>query len=293
MTRSNFKNTITQVNRYIGMRFDDPQLQEELKFEADHSRIVATEDGYVGFKVNHAGEQCVFSAVQVAAMLINALVESVSDTAVQSGDVVVSVPAWYTDAQRRAMKAACEVASVRCLQLVNTSTAAALNYGIWKSARNEFKAEEKTHVMFLDMGYASFEAVICSFVTGKLEVVARAYDKNVGGRNIDNAIIDKFAEQFMAKHTDDPRTNPKALIKLKEACEKAKVVLTPEGVPSANINVEFLMNEKDLLGKLSRDDYEELLKAPVQVRAAGEGGGEGGGDIMFTTVVGVLQWRVL
>merc|ERR1719421_1920808 len=186
-------------------------------------------------------------------------------------DAVVSIPGYWSDAQRQSMIHACNIAGLNCLRLMHENTATALAFGIFKSAKGLFDAEKETNVMFLDLGHASFTASCVSFQTGKLAVKSAAYDRSLGGRAFDECIAKYIASEFKAKHGLDAWASPKARMKLLAAAEKAKKTLSPKGVTEAPINVECLMEDLDFNTKLELDTLIELLEpmlarleAPIQ-----------------------------
>ena len=131
--------------------------------------------------MNYLGEQKVFSATQLTAMYLGKLRDTAAKelkTAVS--DVVITVPGWYTDVQRRALLDAAQVAGLNVLRLINDSTAVALGYGITKSDLPE--AENPKHVAFVDVGHSSMSVAIVAFSKGQLTVKSTAYERHVGGR---------------------------------------------------------------------------------------------------------------
>eukprot|EP00752_Nemacystus_decipiens_P011694 g10378.t1 len=158
---------------------------------------------------------------------------------------------------------ACAIGGVNCLRLIHEHTATALAYGIYKSAKGEFSEKEPQFVLFLDVGHSSFSAAVVTFIQGSLTVKGAAFDSKLGGRDMDWAIAQHAADEFQAKTGNDPRTKPKALLKLLEAGEKAKKQLSPVGVTDAPINIECLWEDLDYNGRLSLEQFEKLIKPVV------------------------------
>lgn len=265
---SNYKNTVTMIKRFVGKSWSDPAVQNDLAFVANRGAFREVGKDEIGIVVHYQDEEMVLSPVAVCAMLIGSL----KNTAVFANDgrpvsdIVFSVPAAWTDRQRRAFLAAAKVAGVDVLGLINDGTATALSYGIWKSAGNQFSADKPEHVMFVDMGYAHFQVTIVAYVQGKLTVVASASDASLGGRDLDLALSKHFAKAFLAKHKGkaDPMTLPKSFLKLMGNCEKLKQTLTPEGVPAANLNIEFLVDEIDYKDQITFEQFNEIIDPVVQ-----------------------------
>ena len=175
-------------------------------------------------------------------------------------DVVISVPVWFTETQRRALIDAAQIANLNVLRLINDTTAAALGYGITKSDLPE--PENPRHVVFVDAGHAGFAVSVVAFAKGQLTVKSTAYEHNLGGRDIDLALVQHFAEEFKGKYKIDVLSNPKATFRLAASCEKLKKILSANA--DAVLNVESIMNDVDATSKLSRDELEALIAHLLQ-----------------------------
>ncbi|PIA14692.1 heat shock protein 70 [Coemansia reversa NRRL 1564] len=251
---SNFKNTVAAIKRLIGRSYDEPEVQE---FEAQFIGCKLCDvSGEAGVEVNYLGKPTKFSATQLYAMYLGKLRDT---TAKELGgamsDVVISVPGWYTDRQRRAVLQASEIAGLNCLRVLNDNTAAALGYGITKSDLPEDKAR---NVVFVDLGHSSFTVSVVAFKKGELKVKSVAYDRGVGGRNFDQALLDHFVAVFDEKYKLDIKSSSKAQVRLRAACEKLKKVLSANS--QAPITVENLMNDVDASAMYSRDEFVELIE---------------------------------
>ncbi|KAI1787447.1 heat shock protein 70 [Ganoderma leucocontextum] len=270
---SNFRNTVGSLKRLLGRTISDPEITEvEAKFT--HVKLVDA-NGTVGAQVNYLGEQKVFSATQLTAMYLDKL----RDTAAKElksavSDVVITVPGWYTDVQRRALLDAAQIAGLNVLRLINDTTAVALGYGITKSDLPE--AENPRHVVFVDVGHSSMSVTVVAFSKGQLTVKSTAYDPHVGGRDIDYALLQHFATEFKEKYKIDVLSNPKAIFRLTAGCDRVKKVLSANA--ESPLNVESIMNDVDVHSRLTREEYEELisgvlsrLDAPLQAALANSG----------------------
>lgn len=176
-------------------------------------------------------------------------------------DMVISVPAWYTDTQRRSILDAAEVAGLKVLRLINETTATALGYGITKTDLPA-PEEKPRRVAFIDIGHSNYTCSIVEFKKGELKVVSTAYDRHFGGRNFDKAIVDHFAAEFLEKFKVDINTNLKAKLRVVAACEKLKKVLSANA--GAPINIESLMNDVDVRGFLKREELEQLMQPLIE-----------------------------
>ncbi|CAM9565504.1 unnamed protein product [Heterosigma akashiwo] len=267
IARSNYKNTIHSLKRLIGRKWSDPELQAEIPRLS--FTVVEMPGDKVGVKVAYNDGEKTLCVEHMVAMLLCKLadVAAKASDGVAVADAVVAVPSWFTDAHRRAMKNACEIAGLHVLRLLNETTAAALAYGAFKSAKGLFDPQKPKHVMFVDMGHSGYSATVAAFVQGSLTVKACAYDHNLGGRDMDWAIVEHLAAEFTKKHGHDPLGNKKALLKLYQSAERGKKQLSPLGVPEVLITVECLMEDLDFTYTLTLEKYEELI-APLCARVA-------------------------
>lgn len=212
------------------------------------------------------GKKEQFTATQLISMFLSKVKATASaELKLPVSDIVMSVPPWFTDVQRRSLMDAAEIAGLKLLRLINDTTATALGYGITKLDLPT--AEEKPRrVAFVDIGHSNYTCSIVEFKKGELAVKATAYDRHFGGRDFDKALVDHFAKEFKEKYKIDINTNPKALVRVATAAEKLKKILSANA--QAPISIESLMDDVDVQGALKREELEELLK-PLLDRATG------------------------
>ncbi|KAG6837011.1 hypothetical protein H0H93_016473 [Arthromyces matolae] len=251
---SNFKNTIGSLKRLIGRTASDPEVLEIEKKFINASLVDV--NGTVGVEVNYVGEKQKFSATQLVATYL-AKLRDIASAELKTGvqDVVIAVPGWYTDIQRRALLDAASIAGLNALRLINETTAVALGYGITKSDLPE--PENPRHVAFVDVGHSSLSVSIVAFAKGQLTVKSAAYDRNLGGRDIDFALVRHFAEEFKVKYKIDVLSNPKAVFRLAAGCEKLKKILSANS--EAPLSVENIMADVDASSNLNREQLETLV----------------------------------
>ncbi|PPQ80483.1 hypothetical protein CVT25_001749 [Psilocybe cyanescens] len=251
---SNFKNTIGSLKRLIGRALSDPQVQDvEKKFI--NAKLVDI-NGTVGAEVTYRFEKVQYTITQLVAMYLGKLRDiAAAELKAIVSDIVIAVPGWYTDVQRRAIIDAAAIANLNVLRIINDTTATALGYGITKSDLPE--PENPRHVVFVDVGHADFSVAVVAFSKGQLTVKSTAYERNLGGRDIDYALVKHFAEEFKTKYKIDVMSNPKATFRLSAGCEKIKKVLSANS--DAPLNVESIMNDVDATSKLSRDELEAFI----------------------------------
>jgi heat shock 70kDa protein 4 len=215
-------------------------------------------EGQVGVEVNYLGKKDKFSATQLVAMYLNKIKQTASkEIKLGVSDVVISVPAWFTDSQRRAMLDAADIAGLKALRLINDTTAIALGYGITKLDLPG-PEEKPRRVAFVDIGHSNYTVSIVEFRKGELNVKATAWDRNFGGRNFDKALTDHFADEFKEKFKIDIRSNPKAWARTLTAAEKLKKVLSANA--QAPLNIESLMDDVDVRAMVKREEMQEMVK---------------------------------
>lgn len=203
------------------------------------------------------GEPAEFSANQLVAMYLGKLRDIASgELKSPVSDVVIAVPGWYTEIQRRALLDAAQIAGLNPLRLLNDSTAVAFGYGITKSDLPELDAPSR-NVVFVDIGHSNYTVAVVAFNKGQLVVKSTAYDRHFGGRDLDFALVQHFANEFKTKYKIDVLSNPKATFRLVAQCERLKKILSANA--EAPLSVESLMNDIDASSKLTREQLEGLI----------------------------------
>ncbi|PWY77439.1 heat shock protein 70 [Aspergillus heteromorphus CBS 117.55] len=252
---SNLKNTVSNLKRLIGRSFSDPDVQLEQEYSTTQLCEV---NGQAGVEVSYLGKKEKFSAVQLVAMYLTKIRDITSkELKLPVSDVTLSVPAWFTDVQRRAMIDAGEIAGLKVLRLINDTTATALGYGITKLDLPG-PEEKPRRVMFVDIGHSDYTASIVEFRKGELNVKATACDRHFGGRNFDRALTEHFADEFKEKFKIDVRSHPKAWSRTLAAAEKMKKVLSAN--PAAPMSIESLMEDVDVRSIVKREELEIMVK---------------------------------
>ncbi|XP_022072073.1 heat shock 70 kDa protein 4b [Acanthochromis polyacanthus] len=252
---TNCKNTVQGFKRFHGRAFSDPYVQclkNSLVYD-----IAQMPTGTTGIKVMYMEEEKVFSIEQVTAMLLTKLKETAENALKKPvADCVVSVPCYYTDAERRSVVDAAQIAGLNCLRLMNETTAVALAYGIYK--QDLPAPEEKArNVVFVDLGHSGYQTSVCAFNKGKLKVLATACDPELGGKDFDEVLVKYFCEEFGKKYKLDVKSKPRALVRLYQECEKLKKLMSANS-SDLPLNIECFMNDVDVSGKLNRGHFEEM-----------------------------------
>lgn len=250
-TTMNPKSTISQVKRLIGRKFREPCVQDDLKllpFETSEGP-----DGGILIHLRYLNEKQSFTPLQIMVMLFAHLKDiSEKNLAIHVSDCVIGMPSYFTDLQRRLYLHAAEIAGLNPLRLMHDCTATALGYGIYKTDFNG----APTNVVFVDIGHCDMQVAVASFDPGRMKILSHAFDSNLGGRDFDEVLFRYFAANFKEQYNIDVYSNIRASIRLRAACEKLKKVLSAN--PEAPLNIECLMDEKDVKGFIKRDDFEKL-----------------------------------
>ncbi|KAF8863243.1 putative heat shock protein Hsp88 [Acephala macrosclerotiorum] len=252
---SNLKNTVGSLKRLAGRALADPDVQIEQDFV---SALLVDINGQVGAEVTYLCKKEKYTATQLVSMFLSKVKQTASaELKLPVSDLVMSVPAWFTDVQRRALMDAAEISGLKLLRLMNDTTAAALGWGITKTDLPT--AEEKPRrVAFVDIGHSNYTCSIVEFKKGELTVKSTAYDRHFGGRDFDKALVDHFAAEFKEKYKLDIKSNPKAVVRVQAAAEKLKKILSAN--QQAPLNIESLMNDVDVATMMTREGLEELVE---------------------------------
>jgi len=245
----NPSNTVFDAKRLIGRRFDDQTVQSDMKhwpFE------VVSESGKPKIEVEFKGVTKQFFPEEISSMVLIKMKETAEaflGTTVR--DAVITVPAYFNDAQRQATKDAGAIAGLNVLRIINEPTAAAIAYGLDK---NKTKGEK--NVLIFDLGGGTFDVSVLTIDEGIFEVKATAGDTHLGGEDFDNRLVTHFVQEFKRKHKKDISGNKRALRRLRTACERAKRTLSSS--TQASVEIDSLFEGVDFFSTITRARFEEL-----------------------------------
>ncbi|CAJ1971393.1 unnamed protein product [Sphenostylis stenocarpa] len=252
------KSAISQVKRLIGRRYADPDVQNELKMlpvETSEST-----DGGILMHLKYLKESYVFTPVQIVAMLfahLKTMAEKYFGTTFS--DCVIGVPSYFTNLQRQAYLNAAAIAGLKPLRLIHDCTATALSFGVYKT---DFASEAPIYVAFVDIGHCDTQVSIAAFQAGQMKILSHAYDWSLGGRDFDEVLFSHFAAKFNEQYNIEVYSNVRACRRLRVACEKLKRVLSAN--PEGDLSIECLMDEKDVKGSITREEFENLASGLLE-----------------------------
>eukprot|EP01083_Nonionella_stella_P117625 350758_1 len=244
---SNPLNTAYDAKRMIGRKYLDTHLQKDIKlwpFE------VVNKEGKPHIRVTFKGEPHTFAPEEISAMVLTkmkAVAESYLGKKVSHA--VVTVPAYFNDAQRGATKDAGTIAGINVLRIINEPTAAAIAYGLDRKHHD-------TNIMVYDLGGGTFDVSILTLDEGVFEVISTAGNTHLGGQDFDERVMNHFMKLFKKKNGIDIRNNNKALAKLRREIEKAKRALS--STTQVRIEIENFAEGVDFTETLTRARFEEL-----------------------------------
>ena len=250
---TNPENTLFAVKRLIGRRYGDPTVEKDKKMVPYHIVEGANGDAWVEVK----GDK--YSPSQISAFILQKMKETAESYLGETvNQAVITVPAYFDDAQRQATKDAGRIAGLEVLRIINEPTAAALAYGLDKEA-------DRTIAVF-DLGGGTFDISILDISDGVFEVRATNGDTFLGGEDFDMAILEYLADEFKKENGIDLRNDKLALQRLKEAAEKAKIELS--SAQQTEINLPFITADqtgpKHLTLKMTRSKLESLVEALIK-----------------------------
>merc|ERR1711871_185312 len=243
-------NTVFDAKRLIGRKYADPTVQADAKLWPFKIR---DKQGKPVIDVDYKGETKSFQPEEISSMVLTKMKETAEAYLGEKvPNAVVTVPAYFNDAQRQATKDAGSIAGLNVLRIINEPTAAAIAYGL-----DKVTDQGERNVLIFDLGGGTFDVSLLSIEDGIFEVKATAGDTHLGGEDFDNRMVNHFITEFKRKNRGaDPSGNARALRRLRTACERAKRTLSSSH--QATIEIDSLFEGVDFFTSISRARFEEL-----------------------------------
>jgi heat shock protein 1/8 len=281
----NPNNTIFDAKRLIGRLFHDSTVQSDMKHWpftviSDAAATAGTSAGSTStgtagsttsgngnggrpvIRVTYQGEEKIFKPEEISAMVLSRMRETAEDfLGEQVKNAVITVPAYFNDAQRQATKDAGIIAGLNVLRIINEPTAAALSYGLERkkpsgSSSSSNNTSGESNVLIFDLGGGTFDVSLLTIDDGVFEVKATAGDTHLGGEDFDNRMVDHFIKEFKQKYKKDLTTSDRAMRRLRTACERAKCTLSTAA--RATIEIDALFEGVDFNSSITRARFEDL-----------------------------------
>ena len=244
----NPKNTIFDAKRIIGRKYNDPVVQSDMKY---WPFTVVNVNDKPHIEVEFQGTKKQFTPEQISSMVLMKMKETASSYLGEPiTDAVITVPAYFNDAQRQATKDAGTIAGLNVLRIINEPTAAALAYGLDKISSNE------TNILIFDFGGGTHDVTLLTLEEGLFQVVATCGNSHLGGEDMDNRLINWCIEDFKRRFKKDISQSDKSLRRLRTACERTKRTLSSS--VQATVEIDALYDGIDYNVNITRSKFEEL-----------------------------------
>ncbi|KAF4833353.1 Ribosome-associated molecular chaperone SSB1 [Colletotrichum tropicale] len=242
-------NTVFDVKRLIGRRFDDPTVKKDM--ESWPFKVV-DDNGSPKVSVDYLGETKTFSPQEISSMVLLKMKE-IAETKIgkKVEKAVITVPAYFNDNQRQATKDAGAIAGLNVLRIINEPTAAAIAYGLGAG-----KSGKERNVLIYDLGGGTFDVSLLNIQGGVFTVKATAGDTHLGGQDFDTNLLEHCKKDFQRKTKKDLSGDARALRRLRTACERAKRTLSSGA--QTTIEIDSLFDGEDFTTQITRARFEEL-----------------------------------
>ncbi|AJT13967.1 Ssb1p [Saccharomyces cerevisiae YJM1083] len=248
----NPRNTVFDAKRLIGRRFDDESVQKDMK---TWPFKVIDVDGNPVIEVQYLEETKTFSPQEISAMVLTKMKEiAEAKIGKKVEKAVITVPAYFNDAQRQATKDAGAISGLNVLRIINEPTAAAIAYGLGAG-----KSEKERHVLIFDLGGGTFDVSLLHIAGGVYTVKSTSGNTHLGGQDFDTNLLEHFKAEFKKKTGLDISDDARALRRLRTAAERAKRTLS--SVTQTTVEVDSLFDGEDFESSLTRARFEDLNAA--------------------------------
>ncbi|XP_078151956.1 heat shock cognate 70 kDa protein-like [Carex rostrata] len=245
-------NTVFAIKRLIGRSYSNECVQSDKKHWP--FKVIKGNGDRPNIIVDYQGKEKQFAAEEISAMILTKMKEVAEEfLGCTVKDAVVTVPAYFNDAQRQATKDAGLIAGLNVMRIMDESTAAAVAYGF---DTNDVNSPVKKNVLIFDLGGGTFDVSLLSISNSVIEVKATAGDTHLGGEDFDNRMVNHLVEEFTRKQRKDINNNPRALRRLKTACEQAKRILST--TTQTAVSLDCLYEGTDFYSTITRARFEEL-----------------------------------
>ena len=243
-------NTIFDAKRLIGRKYEDKEVQDDMKLwpfkvvkdpKSDRPQVC----------IKYQKQEKKFFAEEICAMVLQKLKQTATDfLGKEVKDAIITIPTYFNDSQKQSIKDAGTISGLNVLQIISEPAAAAIAFGLDKQNKTE------RIVLIFDLGSGNLSISLLSLEDGLYEVMAIIGNTHLGGEDFDNRLIEYCAEEFKRKTGIDIKSNPKALSRVRTSCERAKITLST--ATQAIVDIDALMDGKDLNIVITRSKFKDL-----------------------------------
>ena len=246
---SNPENTIFDVKRFMGQKFQDTNVQNEMKHMP--YKVVSGKNNNPTLRVEYKNETVDFSPQEISAFILQKMKSTAeSYLGKEVKNAVITVPAYFNDAQRQATKDAGAICGLNVLRIINEPTAAAIAYGL------DQNSDKEKNIIIYDVGGGTLDVTLLSLDEGIFEVKATSGDTHLGGEDFDNNMMAYFVDEFKKKHRKNLKESKKSMAKLKKECERVKRSLSSSS--QAFVEIDSLIDGIDFNIIITRAKFEQL-----------------------------------
>ncbi|XP_027172923.1 heat shock cognate 70 kDa protein-like isoform X1 [Coffea eugenioides] len=246
-------NTIFDSKRLIGRKYTDPSVEYDLKLWP--FKVIPDPGNNPMIVASYKGEEKQFAPEEISAMILTKMKEvAEAYLGLPVKNAVITVPAYFNDSQRQATRDAGAISGLNVLRIIVEPTAAAIAYGLDKELLNNTGGQK--NVLIFDLGGGTFDVSLLTIEKSMFDVKAVGGDTHLGGEDFDNRMVNHFVQAFKRKHKKDISGNPRALRRLRSACERAKRILS--SIHQTSIEIDALFEGTDFQSTITRPRFEEL-----------------------------------
>jgi heat shock protein 5 len=243
----NPENTFFDIKRLIGRKFSDDEVQRDKKLLPFK---IVNKNGKPFVAITIKGEEKVYAPEEISAMVLTKMKQIAEEyLGLTVSNAVVTVPAYFSDAQRQATKDAGTISGLNVLRIINEPTAAAIAYGLDREGKEQ-------NIMVYDLGGGTFDVSVLAIDNGVFEVIATNGDTHLGGEDFDQRVMEHFFQVFQKKTGKDARTDKRSVQKLRKEVERAKRTLS--SVHQTTLEIESFFDGEDFVETLTRAKFEEI-----------------------------------
>ncbi|KAK8836285.1 hypothetical protein M9Y10_039921 [Tritrichomonas musculus] len=254
----NINNTITELKQLVGLHYHS-QEREEMSKSVPYKIVCLNDNGLSGIQLE---DNTILRPEQIIAYLLKSLLEIIQMKNPRMQQLVISVPIWWNELQKRTILNAASISKIKVASLIDSMTAAAISYVKIHSDRFSSEPEKKSNVVFIDIGDISMNIAVASLSKRSIEIKGFATDKTISGQFFTKQLEEFLLKKVQEKYKIDPKINKRAMIRFRQAAEKVKKALSANSI--IMFEVPSLMNDIDVSIPVKRDEFNELIQNHIE-----------------------------